>query len=605
MIFPEKSFLSKWDTRVRVQGNLLGAGSFVRQQAGRMVLIGQKYPSLTAQRNHSVAMLAITLLLAICGISCGDQYRPVALPVPLPSPSPSPVHFVAALTSNGNNVLTGAGTCSPSGFPPPCVEEPGALLRIDVSGDSVPSGFTAGVAPAHAAFLPTGSKIYVANTGEDTVSASSTAAPTQATTISLPQLCDVAGCAPSRPVFVASTENGKMYVANSGNGTVSVINAVSDVVIATIAVDPTFVGSPLPSPNRAADPIALAELPNGQKLYSINNGNSTVSSISPLDDTVVTTIHIGVPPIWAVASSDSAFVYVLDNTGAISVIDTLSDSIVASTPAGAGSDFMAFDTISNRLWVTNRASATLSIFDVAGSVLTPHAGSPVAISAAANSACASTPVPSSVAVLRDGSRAYVSSFQADANMVCAQVTVIDAGTGAVGTTIPLPPAPNNASITGCAAARFRTFAAASPGGANTNFKVYVSQCDAGEVAVVYTYAANSSTEHHGADVLGATIPAPVSSFPATQVSISSAAQSAAGTTYNYTSLSGPSLRSGETIAITGMTDAANNGRFVIAGAPTANTFTVTNPSGVSTTSAQSGTGLFVPLQNPVFVLAGQ
>lgn len=570
-----------------------------------MVLVGRECPGHTVRGIRRAALWAVTLLLAICGIGCGDQYRPVALPVPLPSPSPSPVHFVAALSSNGDNSLGGAGTCVPSGSPPPCVNEPGALIRIDVSGDSVSSGFTAGVAPAHAAFLPSGSKIYVANSAEDTVSASSTAAPSQATTISLPQLCGIAGCVPSRPVFVASTENGKMYVANSGNGTVSVINTSSDVVIATIAVDPAFAGSPLPSPNPAANPIALAELPNGHKLYSINNGNSTVSSISPLDDTVVTKIPIGAPPIWAVASSDSAFVYVLDSNGTISVIDTLSDSVVASVSAGAGANFMVFDTTSNRLWITNPALATVSIFNVAGSVLTTHAGSPVAITSAANSACGSAPMPSSLAVLGDGSRAYVSSFQPDANMVCAQVTVINAGTGSVSTTIPLPPAPNNSSITGCGAARFRTFAAASPGGFNTNFKVYVSQCDAGSVAVVYTYAANSSTEQHGADVLGAIISAPVSSFPATQVSISSATQSAAGTTYTYTSLSGPTLQAGDTIAISGMTDAANNGRFVISAAPTANTFMVTNSSGVSTTTAQAGTGLFVPLQNPVFVLAGQ
>jgi YVTN family beta-propeller protein len=526
-------------------------------------------------------------LLAVCGIGCGDQYRPVALPVPLPSPSPSPAHFVAAVTSNGNS-------------------DPAAVLRIDVSGDSVLSAFTTGVLPTHAAFLPNGSKIYVANSGEDTVSSSSVTSSSQATTISLPQLCNAGGCVASRPTFVTSTENGKMYVANSGSGTVSVINATSDVVIDTVAVDPAFSGSPLPSPNPAANPVALAELPNGQKLYSVNQGNSTVSSISTLDDTVLTKILMGSPPIWAVASSDSAFVYVLDTSGTISVIDTLSDLVVQpTTSVGAGANFMVFDPTSNRLWVTNPAAATVSIFDVVGGVLTPHAGSPVAITAAANSGCTSAPNPNSVAVLGDGSRAYVSSFQPDANMVCAQVTVINAGTGAVSATIPLAPAPNNSNQTGCASARFRTFAAASPGGANTNFKVYVSQCDAGGVAVIYTYAANSSTEQHGADVLGATIPAPVSSFPATQVSISSAAQSAAGTTYTYTPLSGPGLQAGETIAITGMSDTGNNGRFVISGPPTANTFMVTNPSGVSTSAAQTGTGLFVPLQNPVFVLPGR
>ena len=201
--------------------------------------------------------LAAVLLLALAGIGCGDTFRPVALPIPVSSPTPASTHFVASLSSNGNNVLTSTGSCSPSGTPPPCIEDPGAISRIDVSGDSVSSIAKTGLAPVHAAFLPNGSKIYVANSGEDTVSSIATTSATSATTISLPQLCNAGGC-PSVPVFVTSTENGKMYVANSGNGTVSVINASSDVVVNTIALDPTFAGSPLPAPNPTANPIALA-----------------------------------------------------------------------------------------------------------------------------------------------------------------------------------------------------------------------------------------------------------------------------------------------------------------------------------------------------------
>jgi YVTN family beta-propeller protein len=375
------------------------------------------------------------------------------------------------------------------------------------------SVFATGVAPVHAAFLPGGTKIYVANSGEDTVSANSSSNPTQATTISLPQLCDAIGCAPSLPVFVNSTENGKMYVANSGNGTVSVINTTSDVVVNTVAVDPAFAGSPQPAPNRTANPIALAELPNKFKVYSVNQGKSTVSSISTVDDTVSSMIPIAVPPIWAVASSDSAFVYVLDTGGTISVIDTLSDVVVGSGSAGAGANYMFFDSNFNRLFVTNPVAATVSIFDVAGKVLTPHAGSPVAITAAAGSACISAPTPTSVTVIGDGSRAYVSSSQADANTVCTQATVIASGTGTVSSVIPLSQGPNASIQTGCASARFRTFATSSSGGANSNFKVYVSQCDAGSVAVIDTFASSTGTNPHPADVMEGSVLAPLSSFP--------------------------------------------------------------------------------------------
>src|SRR5579864_188169 len=483
--------------------------------------IQKTYPSV--RPNWRRARLAAVCMLALIGVACGDQYRPVALPIPVNTPNPQPTHFMAFLSSNGNNVLVSSGSCSPSGTPPPCIEDQGAVSRIDVSGDSVSSTFKTGLAPVHAAFLPNGSKIYVANSGEDTISSSSNftsisssspSSVTQAVTISLPQLCTAGVCVPSRPVFVNSTENGKMYVANSGNGTISVINATSDVVVATVAVDPAFAGTPLPTPNPAANPVALAELPNSFKIYSVNQGNSTVTSISTVDDTVLATINIGAPPIWAVAGSDSADVYVLDSSGTISVIDTLSDTVVsASTSVGAGANYMFLDALTHRLYVTNPTSSAVSIFDVVGSVLTPHAGSPVAIAAAAGSTCTSALRPTAVNVLGDGSRAYVASFQADpSGAVCTQASIINSETGLVTAVIPLSQSMDMSSQTGCSSARFRVFVASSTGAANSNFKVYVSQCDAGSVAVIDTFASNSRSEEHGADVLGATISAPLSGF---------------------------------------------------------------------------------------------
>jgi YVTN family beta-propeller protein len=429
---------------------------------------------------------AAILFAVLIESSCGDTFRPIAQPIPLPPPSPAAAHLVLSLSSNGSL-------------------DPGAISRIDVSGDSVASVAVTGVAPVHAAFSNSGTKVYIANSLEDTVSASSSSNPTQATTISLTQVCGVGGCLPSHPVFVNSTEAGRMYVANFGNGTISVINTQSDVVIATVAVDPAFAGNP--------NPIALAELPNGSKIYSLNQGSKSVSSISTLDDTVQTVIHFAAAPVWAVAGSDSAFVYVLDTSGAISAINTLSDTVTGSSSAGAGANYMFLDPVFDRLYVTNPVAGTVSIFDVAGNILNPHVGSPVSITAAPGSGCASAPMPTAVTVLGDGSRAYVASFQPDVNLVCTQATVIDSGTDTATSVISLPQGQNLAAQTGCDTARFRTFAASSGGGTNSNFKVYISQCDAGSVAVIDTFASNTGTNQHPADVLEATVPAPLSAFP--------------------------------------------------------------------------------------------
>ena len=58
----------------------------------------------------------ILILGLICG-SCGDQYRPVAIPIVPPPPDPQAVHFVLVFSVNGAN-------------------DPGASSRVDVSGDS-------------------------------------------------------------------------------------------------------------------------------------------------------------------------------------------------------------------------------------------------------------------------------------------------------------------------------------------------------------------------------------------------------------------------------------------------------------------------------------
>jgi hypothetical protein len=167
----------------------------------------------------------------------------------------------------------------------------------------------------------------------------------------------------------------------------------------------------------------------------------------------------------------------------------------------------------NLLYVTNPGAANISIFDVSADPPALRAGSPIAIPVAAGSACTSAVHPSSVTVLSDNSRAYVASYQADASgAVCTQASVVNPGTGLVTTTISLLQATNTPQ-TGCASARFRVFAAASGGAVTEPFKVYISQCDAGQVSVIDTFATNTGPDPHPADVVMAEVPAPVSSFP--------------------------------------------------------------------------------------------
>jgi len=444
-------------------------------------------PSFPDRQRARAGGTAAWLLLSLFGLGCGDVFRPVAQPIPLPSPNPAAVHFVASVSTNS-------------------ILDDGALSRIDVSGDSLSSVVQTGLAPVHAAMTPSGTRIYVANAGEDTISSNNVSTTAPATTIALTQLCDASGCAPSQPVFVHSTENNKMYAANSGNGSVAVINTGSDVVVATVPVDPAFGASPRPLPNRAARPVALAETPDSTKLYVANQGNGTVTSISTVDDTVLKVIKVGVSPVWAVARADSARIYVLDASGAIYVINTLSDTVMSSTAsAGAGANFIFYDKVLNRLYVTNPTTAQVSIFTAAPDPPVPLSGSPVAIGVAPSSPCSSAVVPNSVEALGDGSRAYVASYQRDpSGAVCTQVSVIATGTNTLSKAIEISQS-TEAAQTGCASARFRVFITSSGGGAAPIFKVYVSQCDSGGVAIIDTFADNTGANPHASDVVMATL----------------------------------------------------------------------------------------------------
>src|SRR5439155_11895671 len=153
-------------------------------------------------------------------------------------------------------------------------------------------------------------------------------------------------------------------------------------------------------------------------------------------------------------------------------------------------------------------------------------------------------------------------------------------------------------------ARFRLSTAASGGGSTSNFKVYVSQCDAQNVAVINTYPSNSNPVD---TYTGVSLASPLSASPTLQVSISGATQTAATsttpatTTFTYTPAN-TILHVGMSVFVTGMTDVGNNGNFVISSLGSG-TFTVNNPSGVTNTT-QSGTGAVLPRQNPVFLVAG-
>jgi YVTN family beta-propeller protein len=380
-----------------------------------------------------VRAAAVLALMLVC-LSCGQTYRPVATPIAPNPPNPNFFHVVLMISGNGSS-------------------HPGASTSIDVSGDTALSQSTTGLMPLHAALVQNGTRAYVANTGDDTVASFAPNAPTPVTSTSLP--------AGSAPVFVATTESATVYVANSGNNTVSVISILNNVL------EPPLSGIPV-----GVHPVMLAETPNQQYLYSANRGNGgvggSVTSINPVDKSLNPPIanSTWISPVSVAARSDSNRAYVLDQgSGLVSAIDTATNAVVNTVSVGVGANFMFYDTTRNRLYVANPATNTVTFLDASSDAL-----SAVAI-----------PVlnPVAITALPDGSRAYISRATVSGTSVASSVTVINAADGSVKSTIALTTV---AAAPGCASTPSELPIAA----AADSSRVYVGNCDAGNVAIIQT-----------------------------------------------------------------------------------------------------------------------
>jgi YVTN family beta-propeller protein len=380
----------------------------------------------------TVVRAAVVLLLMLVCLSCGETYRPVATPIIPSLPNPGFSHLAMVISGNGTN-------------------NPGASTSIDVSGDTAISRSTVGLVPVHAAVVLNGTRVYVANRLDDTVSAFSPSSATPVSTISLP-----AGSAPS---FVATTEFTALYVANSGNNTVSAILMNNNVL------EPPIYGIPV-----GVNPVSLAETPNQVKLYVACRGNGvsggSVTSINTSDRSVNPAISNAtwVSPVSVAARSDSNRVYVLDEgSGLVSTIDTGLDAVIGSVSVGVGANFMLYDPTRNRLYISNPVQNTVTYLEASSDAL------PAVVIPIAN--------PVSVAALPDGSRVYISSASVSGGNVSSRVTVLNASGGNARTTIPLTTVKQV-----CASTPSELSMAASA----DSSRVYVGNCDAGNIADIQT-----------------------------------------------------------------------------------------------------------------------
>ncbi len=161
----------------------------------------------------------------------------------------------------------------------------------------------------------------------------------------------------SDPFTSAITPDGsKMYVINSSNNTVSIVDIATNQVTGIVS-NGNFLG-----------PISIALTPDGTKAYVTNLSNSTVSVIDVTTDTVTGLVlnpNFNLPNDVAFAP-DGSKAYVVNIGGTVSIIDPSTDTVIGSvtgvfnTPA-----HIAFTPDGTKAYVTTPGDDTVTIVNVA------------------------------------------------------------------------------------------------------------------------------------------------------------------------------------------------------------------------------------------------
>jgi len=152
---------------------------------------------------------------------------------------------------------------------------PGALDIIFTATNTIGGSVPLGVSPSSAYFDPHLIRLYVANTGSNTVSVFDASKIVFGIIPPIPTLATVN--VGSAPVSITALPNGlSVYVANSASNDVSVVSATSFGVVATVPV--------------GQNPVFIASEPTSTKVYTANAGGGNISIIQTVNNTVSVTM---------------------------------------------------------------------------------------------------------------------------------------------------------------------------------------------------------------------------------------------------------------------------------------------------------------------------
>jgi YVTN family beta-propeller protein len=134
-----------------------------------------------------------------------------------------------------------------------------------------------------------------------------------------------------KPTFAYFDPNRvRLYVTNSGSNTVSVFDA-SNINLSGSPAIPLLATSPV-----GTTPVSVTALPDGTRFFVANSSSSSVTDLSATSFAVLNTIALsaGSNPVWIASEPTSSKVYVA-NLLSTTIIQTANDGVAATVPAPA------------------------------------------------------------------------------------------------------------------------------------------------------------------------------------------------------------------------------------------------------------------------------
>ncbi|MGB7292767.1 MAG: InlB B-repeat-containing protein [Thermodesulfobacteriota bacterium] len=211
--------------------------------------------------------------------------------------------------------------------------------------------FASGDGPHFPAISSDGSRLYVPNRNANSVSIIETLNNTLVDSVTVGNF----------PFGVAIDPLGTdVYVSNTSSDNVSVIDSSTNSVIATIIV--------------GDGPRQIAVSPDGTRAYVANWGSDTVSIIDTISNTVVDTVNVGNGPYGVAFSPDGANVYITHDLDVfMSVIETATNTVV-DTISLSSSLGVAISDDGTNLYVTNDIDDTVTVIETLSNTIVQTIG---------------------------------------------------------------------------------------------------------------------------------------------------------------------------------------------------------------------------------------